>query len=169
MAPDTEQTDPRPLRLFLSWAHRDETLKDDLVRRLTPRLKILAGVTFQWWEDSLLWPGEQWRLGILGRLEECDYAIQLLSPEFFASDFIVNHEIPPFVGERPRKACIPMGLSPVNLDGSQNLRGIDALQIFTLHGKSFSEVRDTTRNEFASQLASEIQRRIIGGEQWRAL
>lgn len=168
MASGTEHTD-RPIRLFLSWAHANEVLKDDFISRLTPRLKILTGVTFEWWEDSHLWLGEEWRRGILDRIDECDYALQLLSPEFLASDFNAKYEIPPFVGPQPRKACLPVGLSPVKFDGSQNLRGIDALQVFRLNGKFYSQVGRHKRDDFASTLASEIQRRISGGSQWRAI
>jgi hypothetical protein len=156
-------------RLFLSWAHANERAKTDLVGLLEPRLAIQRGLQFYWWEDSHLRVGETWRRGILARLEECDYSLQLLSPEFFASTFITEVEVPPFVGEEPAKKVLPVGLVRFPMDGQAELLGIDEHQIFLLRGKYFSELDRRGKEEFALRLAGEIARRVRGDDPWKPL
>lgn len=154
-------------KLFLSWCHRNETLKAELLDLLKPRLKILGDVSVLWWEDSDIEIGEPFRRAILKRLDEADYGLQLLSVEFFASDFIVSEELPPFVsGAKP---ALPVGLCRFPLDGTFDLQGIDALQIYTLEGKFFSELRGHRRQDFATGLATKIRSRILGLPAWSAL
>jgi hypothetical protein len=157
-------------RLFLSWAHADLRLKTKLVALLSEQLRIMRGVRFEWWEDSHINSGEQWRREIMTRLDESDYTVQLTSPSFFASRFIVEHELPPFVGERSVKAALPVGLRPVSLAGDADLHGLDGLQIFKLDGKCFSELSTAAqRDRFVRELASEIRRRILGTDPWRTV
>jgi hypothetical protein len=155
-------------RTFLSWCREDLALKLDLLGRLEPNLKILSGIDFSWWEDSQLNVGETWRRQILNRLSDCDYGLLLLSPAFFASDFIKTVELPHFVGTTATKGALPVLLRAVPLDGSRTLHGVETTQVFTLNGKSYAELQGADRDDFAVKLASSIARRILGGG-WRSL
>lgn len=165
-----ETTTASTVRLFLSWAHADAKLKASLVALLSDELRIMRGVDFLWWEDSHTRIGEPWRREILTRLDECDYALQLTSPSFFASRFIVEYELGPFVGEEPCKLALPIGLRPVALSGEAELHGVERLQIFRLDGKCYSELsRPAERDRFARELAGEIRRRVLQQGAWRSL
>jgi len=150
--------------LFLSWCHADRAAKDVLVELLRDNLRILNGVEPRWWADSDINVGEDWRRRILARLGECDYGLLLLSPGFFASGFIADHELPAFVGPRAVKGALPVGLKPFPLDGTRTLHGVDRHQIFTLTpaGRFFTETRGANRERFALDLATAIQKRILG-------
>jgi hypothetical protein len=150
--------------LFLSWCHADRAAKDALVKPLLDNLRILNNVELRWWEDSHIDLGEDWRRRILARLSECDYGVLLLSPGFFASRFITDHELPAFVGPHAVKGALPVGLKPVPLDGTRRLHGVDRHQIFTLTpaGRFFTETRGADRERFALDLATAIQKRILG-------
>ena len=150
-------------RLFLSWAHTDRAAKDALVGPLTDNLRILRGVRFTWWEDSHLLIGDQWRRALLARLAACDYGVLLLSPAFFASDFIRAHELPRFVGEGADKGALPVGLERFPLDGSRELHGVDRHQIFTApgSGKFFTQTRGHAGRQFAQDLATAIRNRVV--------
>lgn len=153
------------IKLFLSWAHADHVLKEDLVSRLTPRLKIAKKYDFIWWEDSLIYPGEEWKKGISSRFEESDYVVQLMSPAFLASDFIRNHEIPG-CGKTPHKPTLPLMLKSVPLNGDYEFHGIDRHQIFFLRSangelKAYGDLRgDAQRNRFANEFVDAIIRRV---------
>jgi hypothetical protein len=153
------------IKLFLSWAHADHALKEDLVYRLTPRLKIAKKYDFIWWEDSLIYPGEEWKKGISSRFEESDYIVQLVSPAFLASDFIRNHEIPG-CGKTPHKPTLPLMLKSVPLNGDYEFHGIDRHQIFFLRSangepKAYGDLRgDAQRNRFANEFVDAIIRRV---------
>ena len=149
-------------RLFLSWCHSDRAAKDALVEPLLQQLRILRGLDVRWWEDSHLLIGEQWRRAILGSLEKCDYGVLLLSPAFFGSQFILDEELPWFVGERAIKGALPVGLKRLPLDGTRELAGVDRHQIFTDdQGRFFTETRGAVRERFALGLASAIRERIM--------
>jgi hypothetical protein len=151
-------------KLFLSWSRTDRTAKDALIGPLLDHLKSLSGVDVEWWEDSHLRLGERWRRELLARLDECDYGVLLLSPAFLGSSFILDEELPRFVGSRATRGALPVGLKRVPLDGTRELAGVDEYQIFrTDGGRWFTETRGSTRERFVLDLASAIRERITSG------
>jgi hypothetical protein len=150
------------VRLFLSWCHEDEALKQDLFRRLRPNVDILRDVRVEWWEDPDLLLGNPFHPAILERLAACDYGVLLLSPAYFASPYITRYELPRFSGPRADKGALPVELRRVPLDGSRDLYGIDRQQIFRYRGKAYQELTGAGRDGFASDLATQIRRRLLG-------
>lgn len=147
--------------LFLSWSHQDLALKDDLVRRLTPSLSILRDLRIGWWEDSQLLLGDDFRSAIVAELGDCDYGVLLLSPSYVASAFVTTYELPRFAGPAADRGGLPVALRPLPLDGSRELHGIEQQMIFRYRGKAFSELSGAGRDAFASELATQIGRRIL--------
>ena len=158
------------VKLFLSWAHADQVLKEDLVSRLTPRLKTVKRHDFARWEDSLILAGAAWSEEIDSRLDESDYVVQLVSPAFLASDFIRDHEIPGR-GKTPHKPTLPLMLKSVPLNGDYEFHGIDKHQIFFLRGANgkprvYGDLgRDAQKDRFANEFVNAIIRRAdkLGG------
>ncbi|WP_261570429.1 toll/interleukin-1 receptor domain-containing protein [Frankia gtarii] len=146
------------ISMFLSWCHGDAAAKKALLGQL--HLEGLAGVQADWWEDSHLRIGEDWRRQILGQLAACDYGLLLLSPGFFASRFILDVELPRLLGPDVDKV-LPVMLKRVPIDGSWDLHGVDTRQIFTSKGRCFTETRGPSREKFALDLATEIRRRVL--------
>jgi hypothetical protein len=151
--------------LFLSWSHQDLALKEDLVRRLTPDLSILRDLRIVWWEDSRQFVGEDFPAAVESALDGCDYGVLLLSPSFLASSYVTTYELPRFAGPAADKGALPVALRPVPLDGSRELRGIEQKQIFRYRGKAFGELDRAGRDGFASELATQIRRRIVHDRQ----
>jgi internalin A len=96
---DLEGTRPRPrasnalgqtLRLFYSYAHKDEPLRDEL----EIHLKILQrrGLIESWY-DRKIDAGDDWKRQIDTHLERADIFLLLLSPDFIASDYCWNIEM----------------------------------------------------------------------------
>jgi TIR domain len=146
--------------LFLSWCHQDAEAKEALLSLL--HLEGLAGVRISWWEDPHLLLGEDWRRRILARLDGCDYGLLLLSPGFFSSRFILDEELPRLFGPGVDKV-LPVMLKRVPMDGSWDLHGVDARQIFLgPGGRCFTETRGAGRERFALDLATKIRERVLG-------
>lgn len=151
------------VKLFLSWAHADHVLKEDLVSRLAPRLKTVKRHDFARWEDSHILAGVEWSEEIGSRFDESDYVIQLVSPAFLASDFIRDHEIPG-LGKTPRKPILPLMLKNVPLNGDYEFHGIDKHQIFFLRGANgkprvYGDLgRDAQKDRFANEFVNAIIR-----------
>ncbi len=145
--------------LFLSWCHEDAKEKEALLGRL--HLDGLSGVCMSWWEDSRLLLGENWRRQILARLDGCDYGLLLLSPGFFSSRFILEEELPRLLGRDVDKV-LPVMLKRVPMDGSRELHGVDARQIFLgPGGRCFTETRGPGQERFALELATKIRERVL--------
>jgi len=145
--------------LLLSWCHQDAEAKKALLGLL--HLNGLAGVRISWWEDTDLLLGEDWRRRILARLDGCDYGLLLLSPGFFDSRFIREEELPRLFGRAGDKV-LPVMLKRVPMDGSRDLHGVDARQIFLgSGGRCFTETRGAGRERFALDLATKIRERVL--------
>jgi len=147
--------------IFLSWCHRDAKLKEDLLQRLHPNLTILAGVRLRWWEDSHLLRrrgpgrGHPRAAGLLW-LRRAPSQPRLLRKR-------VHHHARAATIHRTRPAprCLPVLLKPLPLDHSRNLRGIEQKIIFRYRDRAYSQLQSAGRDAFASELATQIRRRVI--------
>lgn len=171
--PMHDTPDIRPTaKIFLSWAVEDERLKTAFVGLLEPHLVTLAHLRVEWWESSQLRAGEEWRREILARLGEADAVVLLTSPEFFASTFIREEELPACIGAAAPTMGLPASLKPVPIDRDRPLRrlhGVEDHQIFRLSGRAFSELRGPGRDRFALEFANQLQDRITRRSPWRAM
>lgn len=79
-----------PARVFISYAHADETFRDQLDKHLS--ILQRAGIV-EIWHDRRLVAGEEWDHGIKSELEGADIILLLVSPDFVASDYINDVEI----------------------------------------------------------------------------
>ena len=80
-----------PLKLFISYSHKDEEFKKEL-------LTMLAGLQRQGiidtWQDREIEAGDEWYKSIQDAMNDCDLALLLVSPDYLASRFIQEEEQP---------------------------------------------------------------------------
>jgi internalin A len=79
-----------PLKLFLSYSHKDEKYVDELRKDL--KLMERNGLIRTWY-DRALRAGEKWEESILRELNSADVIVCQLSRDFLASDFCVLNEL----------------------------------------------------------------------------
>ena len=157
-------------QVFLSWCHQDKALKEALLRDLLPALGVFTDLDVEWWEDSHLTCGEELTASILGRLDEADFGLLLLSTRYFGRPFIRRHELPRFAGPHADKGSLPVALSPLPAFGPEhNLGGVERQLVFTRDVKSFAELSGARRTSFANDLAAAIRRRALSLTGYRAL
>lgn len=81
---------PHIKKIFISYSHRDEAFKDELIT-------MLAGLQRQGiidpWQDRRIEAGTEWFDVISQAMEECNIAVLLISPDFIASPFIQDKEL----------------------------------------------------------------------------
>ncbi len=78
------------LRLFYSYSHKDEILRDEL----ETHLKILQRQgLIQTWHDRRLVPGDEWVNEIDSNLNRADIILLLISSDFIASDYCYEIEL----------------------------------------------------------------------------
>ena len=78
------------LKLFLSYSHKDETLKDELANHLSTLRR--QGVISSW-DDRKIRPGEEWDHQINENLNTADIILLLVSSDFIASDYCWDVEV----------------------------------------------------------------------------
>jgi hypothetical protein len=80
----------RPLRLFISYSHRDE----DLCRELETHLGVMKrqGLVAAW-HDRMIPAGSEWRKEIDQQLAQADLILLLVSADFIASEYCYEIEL----------------------------------------------------------------------------
>jgi hypothetical protein len=81
---------PTPIKIFLSYSHRDEDIKSELDIHFSP-LKRSGKV--QVWNDRDISAGEEWNAEIMKELEEANIILLLVSANFIASNYIWEKEL----------------------------------------------------------------------------
>jgi hypothetical protein len=153
---------PTPCKYFVSYAHKDQEHVDQLLALLKTQLKIVKNGQFSGWDDRKIVLGNRWKDEISEAMKESDFGILMLSPNFFASDFIVEDELTHFLLHNNGKTQIlksvaPVGLKPINLDGSRDLKGVENVQLFLdQNGRWFNQTKGHIKDAFAEQLANQI-------------
>src|SRR5262249_21747390 len=76
--------------LFLSYSHKDELLRNELVNHL--RILTREGVIASW-DDRKILPGDEWDHQIHAQLRTADIVLLLISVDFIASDYCNDVEV----------------------------------------------------------------------------
>jgi TIR domain len=79
------------VNVFISYSHEDKAWLTRVQQHLKP---VVRGERVVCWADTELRAGDQWHPAIDAALHEAQAAILLLSPGFYASDFIAEQELP---------------------------------------------------------------------------
>lgn len=95
--------------IFISHARRDSEYLDELMIHLKA-LKRDVPI----WSDKQIHPASTWRNSIQDALGRARVAILLVSPDFLASEFIMNEELKPIIEAARHGEClvIPISVRP---------------------------------------------------------
>jgi hypothetical protein len=156
----------RALKLFYSYAHEDEQLREKLETALAllKRQQYIEG-----WHDRKIVAGKEWAGHIDAHLAEADIVLLLISPDFMASDYCTEVELKTALERHQRRLSrvVPILLRPTDWETSD---------IAKLHGLPTNAQPITTwRNEDAAftnvaqgirKLVEELQRaRAVGPDE----
>ena len=83
-----------PHSIFVSYSHRDVKWLLKLDTLLKP---VIRDKTLGFWSDRDIQPGGRWKNAIQQSLKSARVAVLLVSPNFLASEFIAQNELPPLL------------------------------------------------------------------------
>ncbi len=153
----------RTVRYFVWYAHADAGLKDRLLRELKYWFGSAKGYDPQGWQDTEIELGADWHAQIQAAIRTCDFGLLLVSPAFFASDYITRQELRHFISTDPLgldsdRRAVPVALCSLRFDGTTDMKGLEKRQIFRDSGGKAFEERSTqkTRKDFVNQLFGKI-------------
>jgi small GTP-binding protein len=114
------------LKVFISYSHKDEEFKEELVM-------MLAGLQRQGvidaWQDRRIEEGDEWYRAIQDAMNDCNLAILLVSQNFIASRFIQDEELPRFLQRRREQGLrvVPIIVRPCKWQSEPVLKDLQAL------------------------------------------
>lgn len=105
------------LKLFFSYSHKDEALRDELAKHLSTLRR--QGVISSWHDRKIL-PGEEWDHQINDNLNTADIILLLVSSDFIASDYCWDIEVNKAIERHNAKEArvIPVILRSVDWSGA---------------------------------------------------
>lgn len=146
-----------PLKVVISYAHKDEPFKDDLLTLLKPleRKGIL-----EVWRDRKIEEGDEWRRAIETAMNEGDMALLFISKNFLASPFIQDKELPRLLQRRKEEGLrVAPIIGPCLWQSEAVLSDLQALPKNAQPVSSFAEgyARDQVRTDMATVIEQRAQ------------
>jgi nucleoside phosphorylase len=113
----SQKTSPQPgeVRVFFSYAHEDEQLRDKLASHLSTLRR--QGI-IQEWHDRQIGAGQEWAGEIDRNLEAAHVILLLISADFIGSDYCMDKELSRAMARHQSREArvIPIILRPVDWD-----------------------------------------------------
>ena len=115
-----------PLKIFISYSHKDEKFKDELVTMLAGLQR--RGIVDAW-QDRRIEAGDEWNKSIQDAMNDCDLALLLVSADYLASRFIQEEEQPKLLQRRQEMQLrvIPIIVRPCTWQSEPVLKDLQAL------------------------------------------
>jgi internalin A len=139
------------LEIFFSYAHKDEVW---LKRIETSLMGLVRRDLIHVWHDGNISQGTEWLAEMKERLEMSQIIVLLVSPDFIASDFCWNVEMPRVIERHQEGSArvIPIIVRPANWKKTL----LQDFQALPRNGKALSTWKD--KDSALQEVAEDIER-----------
>lgn len=127
-------------RGFVSYSHNDNRYFKYLVNGLKMHSTCFENCDWQLWDDSHLPLGSNWHSEIQKRIVECEFALLLISADFFNSEYIKKNELKTFLKLVNDKGFRIYPILIRDVDISQ-ITNISKHQFFVARGEDYGILR----------------------------
>lgn len=143
-------------KVFISYSHADAGYLRELQGALSSADRAWVS---DYWDDTKLSPGSKWRNEIARAVESAKVAVLLISPDFFASEFIQRHELPPLLAaaDAGETQLICIILRPCDFEKTQLAR----FQAMNNPARTVSQLSPSERGAVWMHVAQQIRRALI--------
>jgi tetratricopeptide (TPR) repeat protein len=149
-------------RVFVSYSHKDKEWLDKFRDILGPDIR---NGRVDYWDDRELQPGDPWFSKILEGISAARVAVLLISPNFLASQFIMEKEVPRILAARDEGLTIiwvPLFGSFIGLGGHGQI-DITTLQAAFEPGKPLAEQDPESQVKLLLDVCRQIERILNPG------
>ncbi len=139
-------------RVFISYSHNDS----EWLKRLKTHFKPFERTAvIQVWDDTKIGTGDDWRQSIEDALKTTKVAVLLVSPNFLASDFIANEELPHLLEAAKNEGAIimPIILKPC---GFARIPSISKFQAVNSPSRTLVEMSEGDQERFLLKLIEDV-------------
>jgi len=147
--------------IFISYSHKDKKWLDTIKTFLKPYSR---DEKISIWSDEQIMPGAQWDTEIRKQLETCRVAILLVTPNFLASDFIIEKELSLILKRGQEGELIIYWIAVSH--SSYNITDLSKIQSANDPAKPLDELskqeRDKTLVQIAEKIANAMDINVIG-------
>lgn len=142
-----------PLDVFISYAHKDRKLRDELAEHLS---NLRNQQVIQDWYDGDIVEGTEWESQILQHLHSAQIILLLISSSFLASKFCYSTELTEAIARHDagQARVIPIILRQVDWSGTP----FSKLQVLPAYGKPVNQWR--SHDEAFTDIVRGIRRSI---------
>lgn len=139
-------------KAFISYSHADDEDFKELQVHFAPHKNRI-----EVWSDKNIKVGEKWKEQIEKALSETKVAIFLVSPNFFASDFIMSEELPTLLkaSENEGVTVLSVILKPIP-QASFKLSGLDIYQAMNAPEKPLSDMNETEKGQIYANIVDQV-------------
>lgn len=155
----------KPVRVFISYSHKDDELRDRLRAHLS---QLERDGLVEAWDDRAIPAGDQWADEIDQRLEQADVILLLVSADFIRSDYCYRKEmmraLERHAAKDDRAIVIPVILRACDWQSAPFAK----LQALPRDGRPLTGWK--TEDEYFAAVAKGLRQRILGlvepGQGW---